>query len=70
MALLGAKSWWKHYMSGVCISYADTLLLDDHWALMDIDASTCSHEIADNIPAVVIVDNDDFKIDTLTGKAS
>ncbi len=59
------------HRSGVCISYADTLLLYDHWALMDAEASaTCPHEIADGKPAIVIVDNDDFKIDTLTGKAT
>ncbi|KAI4827014.1 hypothetical protein KUCAC02_030442, partial [Chaenocephalus aceratus] len=55
------------HKSGVSISYADTLLLYDHWALMDRDASaTCPQEIADSKPAIVIVDNDDFKIDTLT----
>jgi len=58
------------HKSGVCISYADTLLLYDHWALTDVEASTnCPHEIADGKPTIVIVDNDDFKIDTLTGSA-
>ena len=52
------------YRSGDCISYADTLLLYDHWALMDVVASaTCPQEIADGKPTIVIVDNDDFKID-------
>ena len=54
---------------GLCISYADLLLLYDSWALLDAEA-TCPVEIADNKPPIVIVDNDDFKIDTLTGNAS
>ncbi|MES9879868.1 MAG: hypothetical protein ABW185_03205, partial [Sedimenticola sp.] len=59
------------HKSGVCISYADTLLLYDHWALMDAQESrTCPKEIADDKPAIVIVDNDDFKIDTMTGAAT
>lgn len=59
------------HKSGVCISYEDTLLLYDHWALMDVKASeTCPQEIADAKPAIVIVDNDDFKVDTLTGDAT
>ncbi|KAJ4940726.1 hypothetical protein JOQ06_027021, partial [Pogonophryne albipinna] len=60
-----------HLESGVSISYADTLLLYDHWALMDLEASaTCPQEIADSKPAIVIVDNDDFKIDTMTGNST
>ena len=48
--------------TGMGISYADTLFLYDYWALMDVDASaTCPQEIADQKPAIVIVD---FKIDT------
>lgn len=59
------------HKSGVCISYADTLLLYDHWGLMDVEASaTCPQEIADGKPAIVIIDNDDFKIDTLTGNST
>ncbi|KAI9517797.1 hypothetical protein NQZ68_000966 [Dissostichus eleginoides] len=59
------------HKSGVSISYADTLLLYDHWALMDLEASaTCPQEIADSKPAIVIVDNDDFKIDTMTGNST
>ncbi|KAI4824681.1 hypothetical protein KUCAC02_013179 [Chaenocephalus aceratus] len=55
------------HKSGVSISYADTLLLYDHWALMDLEASaTCPQEIADSKPAIVIVDNDDFKMYTKT----
>ena len=33
------------HKSGVCISYADTLLLYDHWVLMDVEASTNCHLI-------------------------
>ena len=59
------------HKSGVCISYADTLLLYDHWALLDVETSaTCPQGIADGKPAIVIVDNDDFKIDTMTGNAT
>ena len=58
------------HKSGVCISYADTLLLYDHWALADVEASgTCPQEIVDEKPVIVIVDNDDFNIDTMTGCA-
>ena len=58
------------HRSGVCISHADNLLLYDHWALMDVKASeTCPQEIADGKPAIVIDDNNDFKIDTITGSA-
>ncbi len=59
------------HKSGVCISYHDMMFLYDHWALMNVDASaTCPQEIADDKPAIVIVDNDDFKIDTMTGCAT
>ena len=59
------------HKSGVCISYADTLLLYDYWALMDVEVSaTCPQEIADSKPAIMIIDNDDFKIDTMTGNSS
>ncbi|KAK1884263.1 Pre-mRNA-splicing factor ISY1 [Dissostichus eleginoides] len=41
------------HKSGVSINYADTLLLYDHWALMDLEASaTCPQEIADSKPAL------------------
>ena len=59
------------HKSGASISYADTLLVYDHWALMDVKASaTCPTEIADGKPAIMIVDNDDFKVDTVWGKAT
>ena len=38
---------------------------------MDVKASTtCPQEIAYGRPAIVVVDNDDFKIDSLTGNAT
>ena len=38
---------------------------------MDVDTSTtCPQEIADSKPAIVIVDNDDFKIDTMAGNST
>lgn len=58
------------HKSGVCISYADTLLLYDHWALDVETSATCPQEIADSKPAIVIVNNDDFKIDSLTGDST
>ena len=59
------------HKSGASISYADTLLVYDHWALMDVKASaTCPPEIADGKPAIMIVDNDDFKVDTVSGNAT
>ena len=59
------------HKSGVCISYAYALLLYDYWALKYVDVSgTCSLDIADNKPIIAIVDNDDFKVDTLTGNAA
>ena len=43
------------HKSGVCISYADTLLLYEHWAFMDIEASsTCPQEIADGKPGLLL----------------
>ena len=58
------------HKSGVCISYADALLLYDYWALKNVDVSgTCPLEITDK-SIIAIVDNDDFKIDTLTGNAA
>ena len=56
---------------GICISYNSLLLLYVVWALQDAEtAKTCPRGIASGKPAMVIVDNDDFKIDTLTGNAS
>ena len=53
---------------GACISYASVLLLRDAWAVHDLQlCSDCPNEIADDKPGVIIVDNDDFQNDTLTG---
>jgi len=53
---------------GVCIRYASVLLLKDAWAVHDLQlCSDCPNEIAENKPDVIIVDNDDFQNDTLTG---
>ena len=52
------------------ISYDDILLLYDYWALMDAEASqTCPQALAEGKPGIAIIDNDDFKLDSLTGKA-
>ena len=68
--VIGQRTIYLH-RRGVCISHADTLLLYDHWALMDVkESETCPREIADGKPAIVIVDNDDFKIHTMTGSAT
>ncbi|MES9882370.1 MAG: hypothetical protein ABW185_15975 [Sedimenticola sp.] len=56
------------HKAGICIRYASVLLLRDAWAVHDIQLCTdCPSEIAEDIPGVVIVDNDDFRNDTLTG---
>ena len=53
---------------GACISYASVLLLRDAWAVHDLQlCSDCPNEIAKDKPGVIIVDNDDFQNDTLTG---
>ena len=58
------------HKSGASISYADTLLVYDYWAVMGVKASaTCPPEIADRKPVILIVDSD-FKVDTVSGKAT
>ena len=53
---------------GLGISYNDVLSLHEAWAKHEIEKSKiCPDEIADGYPATVIVDNDDFKDDDLTG---
>jgi len=53
---------------GVCINYASVLLLKDAWAVHNLQlCSDCPNEIAEGKPGVIIVDNDDFQNDTLTG---
>ena len=45
--------------------------MHDFWAANDLQLSPlCPLEIVDDVPAVVIVDNDDFKMDTVTGNAA
>ena len=52
------------------ISYDDIQLLFDYWALLDLEASkTCPQALAEGRPGICIIDNDDFKFDSLTGKA-
>ena len=46
------------------ISYADILFLYDAWGLKDVTESIfIPREIAPDIPAICITDNDDFKIE-------
>ena len=53
---------------GVCINYASVFLLKDAWAVHDLQLyADCPNEIAEDKPGVIIVDNDDFQNDTLTG---
>ena len=53
---------------GVCIGYTLVLLLRDAWAVHDLQLCTdCPNEIIDDMPGVIIMDNDDFRNDTLTG---
>ena len=56
------------HKEGLGISYTDVLKLRDLWACNDLTNSVdCPYELADGFPAIAIVDNDDFKMDTLTG---
>lgn len=50
------------------ISYKDVLHLYDSWAKEDIEKNeVCPEELAEGMPGTAILDNDDFKDDTLTG---
>ena len=56
---------------GIGISYKDVLLVYDAWAVHDLQlSSSCPYELATGVPAIAILDNDDFKTDTLTGTAT
>ena len=58
------------HKAGFIISYADILLLYDLWGLEDVSESNfIPREVAKDVPAICIVDNDDFKIGTLTGNS-
>ena len=53
---------------GVGISYKSVLRLHDSWALKELEKSeVCPAEIAEGKVGTVIIDNDDFKDDDLTG---
>lgn len=50
------------------ISYSNVLALRDAWTVHDLDrCSVCPDAIAEGLPCVSIIDNDDFLNDTLTG---
>ena len=52
---------------GFGVSYQDVRNLLASWAKQEIENETCPPETTDDYPAVVIMDNDDFDTDTLTG---
>ena len=53
---------------GLGISYNEVLMLQDFWVVNDLKRSlNCPFELSEGKPAIAIVDNDDFKSDTLTG---
>ena len=50
------------------MSYKDVLTLYDIWTNFDIDQNrTCSEELAEVLYGTAVMDNDDFKDDTMTG---
>ena len=50
------------------ISYPNVLLLRDVWTMHDLErCSVCPEQVADGEPSISILDNDDFRNDTLTG---
>ena len=56
------------HKEGLGISYDDVMMLRDLWAVNDLTHSLdCPFELAEGEPAIAIVDNDNFKMDTLTG---
>ena len=52
---------------GFGISYQDIKNLLASWAKADAENGSCPSEIANKYSAVVVMDNDNFKTDTLTG---
>ena len=52
---------------GLGISYTDVKNLYASWTKQEIEQSQCPSELADGVPGCAIIDNDDFKDDTLTG---
>ncbi len=58
----------SHYKLGIGISYTNVLLLRDVWTMHDLErCSVCPDEVAEGEPSISIIDNDDFRNDTLTG---
>ncbi|KAK1890844.1 U3 small nucleolar RNA-associated protein 10 [Dissostichus eleginoides] len=58
----------SYYKLGMGISYPNVLLLRDVWTMHDLErCSVCPAEIAEGEPSISIIDNDDFRNDTLTG---
>ena len=56
------------HKDGLGISYSDVLMMRDFWVVNDLKYSlNCPFELAEGKPPITIVDNDDFKSDTLTG---
>ena len=56
------------HKDGLGISYNDVLMLRDFWVFSDLKSTpNCPSELAFGKPAIAVVDNDDFKSDTLTG---
>ena len=52
------------------ISYQDVLDLYAAWAKCELETDEgCPEEIASNVPGTAILDNDDFRDDTMTGAA-
>ena len=59
------------YKQGFGISYPDILHLRDWWALCDLEnASICPPGLGIGKPSIQIVDNDDFRNDTVTGASA
>ena len=55
------------YKLGISISYNDVLNLHSTWAMYKSNKDKCPPEIAYDTPGVAVMDNDDFRDDTLTG---
>ena len=55
----------KEFGFGICYQNIKNLLAS--WAKAEAENGSCPSEIANKYPAVVVMDNDDFKTSTLTG---
>ena len=49
------------------ISYKYVTNLSARWAKQDVESGSCPFEIPYDLPGIAVMDNDDFKDDTLTG---